>query len=175
MKNVIAYDMDGTLFSLKKAVQVFNRETNQNKKIKDIYDYSFATVFNIEKSVESLIWSSFSSEIIAESTVNQKLVDHLQIEAETNDILIVTARSKVYRKLNQIVLDKNHIPYTDIIDDVFDKYESLKNIKAKKFYDDRGELIESLVKTDLTNHCDLVLIDAPYNQSINYNNRFYLY
>lgn len=29
MKNVIAYDMDGTLFSLKKAVQVFNRETNQ--------------------------------------------------------------------------------------------------------------------------------------------------
>lgn len=175
MKKVIAYDLDGTLFSLKKTVQVFNRETNTNKKICDIKEYSFAKVYGISSNEEVNIWKNFSSEIIAGSTVNERLVLNLIEEAKENDIIIVTARDKVYRNLNRDILKHYNIPFTDIVDNVFDKYESLKKINAHKFYDDRGELIEELSKTDLVDNCELILVDAPYNQKIPFQNRYYLY
>lgn len=174
--NAIAYDLDGTLFSIKKAVAVFNRQTGQSKKIHDMTSYSFAEVFNITREEELNIWNTYSEEIILDSTVNQLLLqDLIKKKAEGNTIVVVTARDKRFRNANITALTENDIPVDLLIDGQKAKYTALKKLQVKTFYDDQGALIEKLSKTDLPKFCELVLIDAPYNQNFEHKNRFMLY
>lgn len=174
--NAIAYDLDGTLFSIKKAVEVFNRQTGESKKIRDMTSYSFAEVFNITRDEEINIWNTYSEEIILESTVNKTLVEDLKQKKDAgNKIIVVTARDKRFRNANITALTENDIPVDLLIDGQKAKYTALKKLQAKTFYDDQGALIEKLSKTDLPKFCELVLIDAPYNQNFEHKNRFMLY
>lgn len=172
----VAYDLDGTLFSLKKAIQVFNKEFNKHVKVKDFTNYAFKEVYGIDGETERKVWLKYNAEIIAESKPLEALTNHAKkMHALGNEILIITARPEEFYKLNKDTLDRYNIPYDKIYMNQLEKYPILKEERVDRFFDDRGELIESLMKTDVADFCELTLIDAPYNQNFDCNSRFYLH
>lgn len=171
----VAYDLDGTLFSIKQCIEMFNKLKNKNYKLEDIVKYNFGYLYDMSEEEYLETWIQLSEKIVTESKINKKMLENLHSEKEKGSrIIIVTARDKKLDRLNEEILYKNGILFDAYYSDNLEKYSVLKQEKVNRFFDDRGELIHNLMETDLEESCELTLVDAPYNQEFKSHNRFYL-
>lgn len=172
---VVGFDLDGTLFSVKKAIKVFNRECNQTKKLKDITEYNFANVYNISEEEAKNIWKTFGKEIYSESKLIEKVYNLMNyFVGQGYKIAVITARPTEYSEMHDDIFKR-----FDITPDYFhigqsNKYQSIKTLGVSYFFDDYGEMMDELSKTDIVESCNLMLIDAPYNQKFKHLQRFLL-
>lgn len=171
----VAYDLDGTLFSIKQCIELFNQRTNKKYSLKDIEQYSFGYLYGLSPEEYLETWLSISEEVIVKSEVNEKMLQNLRLEKEQGSrILIVTARDKKLERLSEESLIKHNIHYDGIYSGSEDKYATLKKENVSRFFDDRGELIHRLMQTDLEKSCELTIVDAPYNKNFQSHSRFIL-
>lgn len=175
MKRTVAYDLDGTLFSIKQTIQMFNEKTNKNVRLQDIKKYNFAEYYEMTEEDYLHTWIEISERVVRESKINQKMLNNLKLEKSVgSEIIIVTARETFLHDLNKEILDELKIPYDRLYVGHLDKYDVLKENKTTRFFDDRGELVEHLMTTDLADTCELTIVDAPYNKNFSSHSRFIL-
>lgn len=171
----VAYDLDGTLFSLKQSIEFFNELKNKNYKLEDIDSYNFSHLYGMSAEEYLETWISLSERIVKHSKLNKKILNNLLMEkSQGSKIIIVTARNKELDDLNKKVLNKHGIPFDEYYSNQTDKYHVLRSENASRFFDDNGELVENLMNTDIESTCELTIVDAPYNKNFKSHSRFIL-
>lgn len=175
MTRTVAYDLDGTLFSIQQCLDFFNNLKGKDFDISDIKTYDFSHMYDMDYKEYVQTWIDLGDRIVTESKLNDKMFQNLLLEkSKGSDIIIVTARNGGLDELNKEHLKNLNIPYDRYYSNQNDKYDVLKDEKASRFFDDKGELIENLMNTDLNGICELTIVDAPYNKKFKSHSRFYL-
>lgn len=171
----VGYDLDGTLFSMEKTIEMFNKEYNKTLTLEDIKEYDFSPIYQLNDGDYLATWFKHAEEIILTSDLNKKVFDNLMREHECgSEIIIVTARDSRFDTLNHEILTKLGIPYSKLYTNQSDKLDVLIQNNASRFFDDKGDLIENLMNTPLEKSCELTIINAPYNQEFKSHSRFIL-
>ncbi|KRN28957.1 HAD superfamily phosphatase [Lactobacillus selangorensis] len=169
---VWAFDLDGTVFSMKRVIHHFNDFTGKSLKLADMTDYSFAKVYGLPDEVAQKIIDETQTDVILNSNVLQKAADLAQRAWQHGyEVDIVTARKEQYLPATIQALKQGHIPYRKIYIGTNDKGPILEKIHAVHYFDDQGQLIQRLKNSSLDGKCELTLIDAPYNQGFECDDR----
>lgn len=173
-KLTLAFDIDGTLCTIDKALEVFNRETGKFITPETMYAYEFKKVYELEVEHEISIWKKYTTEVALESGLNTRLVNYLHKRKKQGArIVLVTARQVEFEKQTRDWLLKHEIPFDKLYMGETDKYQTLKDEKADRFFDDKGSLVENLMHTDLAEDCELTIVDSAYNKDFISHSRFY--
>lgn len=164
---MIGFDIDGTLTTLDKTVEVFNRETGKLLTPADITDYFIANNYGITQAEERYLWATHEYEINQGSLPNERIVNLFKQLAEHHPLTIITARPESMREVTYDWLHRYKIPYTKVLFGNYDKAEAFKLCKIKEFYDDRYENVLTLDNLGGSG----ILVNQPYNLHYDYERR----
>lgn len=155
-RKVMGYDLDGVIFSMKKAIECTNQKlgTNLNIETMEAIDYDLIYYATMDEDIQR--------KIIRESTPNRKMVEDLAEEHLNGaEIVLITARHVSYAKETIESLNRFGI-YYDKIYFTEEKLPLIIGLDIDWFYDDKPETI-----TTIKNHkvrTKAVLVSAPYNR-----------
>lgn len=164
---MIGFDIDGTLTSMEKMIEVFNRETGKLLTLEDIKEYRLAINYGISNEEERRIWELFEGEIVSESTLNKQVVNLYHELSKSQPLVIITARKEKYREATINWLTRNNILYNHIEFGHDDKAEAFKRNNIEIFYDDRYENVLAMNAVGGKG----ILVNQPYNKHYDYHNR----
>jgi uncharacterized HAD superfamily protein len=169
------FDLDGTLFSLKFILKRFSEITGQNIQFEDMKKYSLAENFSISPEEEYSIFSKIGDDVNLNSKPIQKTVDLIhRLSANNFPIIIITARRESARFETTRALQMAGVHYDKIFMNAEEKADIILENNIGRYFDDQGQLIEKMMSHQVANHCELTLVDAPYNQGYRCDSRLYV-
>ena len=155
-RKVMGYDLDGVIFSMKKAIEYTNQKlgTNLNIETMEAIDYDLIYYATMDEDIQR--------KIIRESTPNRKMVDDLAEEHLNGaEIVLITARHVSYAKETIESLNRFGI-YYDKIYFTEEKLPLIIGLDIDWFYDDKPETIAAIKNHKVRTKA--VLVSAPYNR-----------
>jgi uncharacterized HAD superfamily protein len=174
-KPIFGFDLDGTVFSLNLILKKFSQITGKNVLLKDMTKYSLAENFDLTDEQEYAIFSKIKDEVNLKSKPIKKMVKLIQRLSDDNcSIIIITARRESAWKETTQALRLAGIHYDKIYMGASDKTAIIKQHHINRYFDDQGALIEKMKAQDISEFCELTLIDAPYNQGCLCDSRLYV-
>lgn len=153
---VMGYDLDGVIFSMKKAIECTNQKlgTNLNIETMEAIDYELIYYATMDEDIQR--------KIIRESTPNRKMVEDLAEEHLNGaEIVLITARHVSYAKETIESLNRFGI-YYDKIYFTEEKLPLIIGLDIDWFYDDKPETIAAIKNHKVRTKA--VLVSAPYNR-----------
>lgn len=156
-RKVMGYDLDGVIFSMKKAIECTNQKlgTNLNIETMEAIDYELIYYATMDEDIQR--------KIIRESTPNRKMVEDLAEEHLNGaEIVLITARHVSYAKETIESLNRFGI-YYDKIYFTEEKLPLIIGLDIDWFYDDKPETIAA-IKNHNKVRTKAVLVSAPYNR-----------
>lgn len=155
-RKVMGYDLDGVIFSMKKAIECTNQKlgTNLNIETMEAIDYELIYYATMDEDIQR--------KIIRESTPNRKMVEDLAEEHLNGaEIVLITARHVSYAKetiesLNRLGIYYDKIYFTE------EKLPLIIGLDIDWFYDDKPETIAAIKNHKVRTKA--VLVSAPYNR-----------
>lgn len=154
-RKVMGYDLDGVIFSMKKAIEYTNQKlgTNLNIETMEAIDYDLIYYATMDEDIQR--------KIIRESTPNRKMVEDLAEEHLNGaEIVLFTARHVSYAKETIESLNRFGI-YYDKIYFTEEKLPLIIGLDIDWFYDDKPETIAAIKNHKVRTKA--VLVSAPYN------------
>lgn len=155
-RKVMGYDLDGVIFSMKKAIECTNQKlgTNLNIETMEAMDYDLIYYATMDEDIQR--------KIIRESTPNRKMVEDLAEEHLNGaEIVLITARHVSYAKETIESLNRFGI-YYDKIYFTEEKLPLIIGLDIDWFYDDKPETIAAIKNHKVRTKA--VLVSAPYNR-----------
>ncbi|KXT62614.1 hypothetical protein ACI1UN_03195 [Lactococcus petauri] len=155
-RKVMGYDLDGVIFSMKKAIECTNQKlgTNLNIETMEAIDYDLIYYATMDEDIQR--------KIIRESTPNRKMVEDLAEEHLNGaEIVLITARHVSYAKETIESLNRFGI-YYDKIYFTEEKLPLIIGLDIDWFYDDKPETIAAIKNHKVRTKA--VLVSAPYNR-----------
>lgn len=155
-RKVMGYDLDGVIFSMKKAIEYTNQKlgTNLNIETMEAIDYDLIYYATMDEDIQR--------KIIRESTPNRKMVEDLAEEHLNGaEIVLITARHVSYAKETIESLNRFGI-YYDKIYFTEEKLPLIIGLDIDWFYDDKPETIAAIKSHKVRTKA--VLVSAPYNR-----------
>lgn len=155
-RKVMGYDLDGVIFSMKKAIECTNQKlgTNLNIVTMEAIDYDLIYYATMDEDIQR--------KIIRESTPNRKMVEDLAEEHLNGaEIVLITARHVSYAKETIESLNRFGI-YYDKIYFTEEKLPLIIGLDIDWFYDDKPETIAAIKNHKVRTKA--VLVSAPYNR-----------
>lgn len=155
-RKVMGYDLDGVIFSMKKAIECTNQKlgTNLNIETMEAIDYELIYYATMDEDIQR--------KIIRESTPNRKMVEDLAEEHLNGaEIVLITARHVSYAKETIESLNRFGI-YYDKIYFTEEKLPLIIGLDIDWFYDDKPETIAAIKNHKVRTKA--VLVSAPYNR-----------
>lgn len=155
-RKVMGYDLDGVIFSMKKAIECTNQKlgTNLNIETMEAIDYDLIYYATMDEDIQR--------KIIRESTPNRKMVEDLAEEHLNGaEIVLITARHVSYAKETIESLNRFGI-YYDKIYFTEEKLPLIIGLDIDWFYDDKQETIAAIKNHKVRTKA--VLVSAPYNR-----------
>ncbi len=155
-RKVMGYDLDGVIFSMKKAIECTNQKlgTNLNIETMEAIDYELIYYATMDEDIQR--------KIIKESTPNRKMVEDLAEEHLNGaEIVLITARHVSYAKETIESLNRFGI-YYDKIYFTEEKLPLIIGLDIDWFYDDKPETIAAIKNHKVRTKA--VLVSAPYNR-----------
>lgn len=155
-RKVMGYDLDGVIFSMKKAIECTNQKlgTNLNIETMEAIDYELIYYATMDEDIQR--------KIIRESTPNRKMVEDLAEEHLNGaEIVLITARYVSYAKETIESLNRFGI-YYDKIYFTEEKLPLIIGLDIDWFYDDKPETIAAIKNHKVRTKA--VLVSAPYNR-----------
>lgn len=155
-RKVMGYDLDGVIFSMKKAIEYTNQKlgTNLNIETMEAIDYDLIYYATMDKDIQR--------KIIRESTPNRNMVEDLAEEHLNGaEIVLITARHVSYAKETIESLNRFGI-YYDKIYFTEEKLPLIIGLDIDWFYDDKPETIAAIKNHKVRTKA--VLVSAPYNR-----------
>ena len=155
-RKVMGYDLDGVIFSMKKAIECTNQKlgTNFNIETMEAIDYDLIYYATMDEDIQR--------KIIRESTPNRKMVEDLAEEHLNGaEIVLITARHVSYAKETIESLNRFGI-YYDKIYFTEEKLPLIIGLDIDWFYDDKPETIAAIKNHKVRTKA--VLVSAPYNR-----------
>lgn len=155
-RKVMGYDLDGVIFSMKKAIEYTNQKlgTNLNIETMEAIDYDLIYYATMDENIQR--------KIIRESTPNRKMVEDLAEEHLNGaEIVLITARHVSYAKETIESLNRFGI-YYDKIYFTEEKLPLIIGLDIDWFYDDKPETIAAIKNHKVRTKA--VLVSAPYNR-----------
>jgi hypothetical protein len=155
-RKVMGYDLDGVIFSMKKAIECTNQKlgTNLNIETMKAIDYELIYYATMDEDIQR--------KIIRESTPNRKMVEDLAEEHLNGaEIVLITARHVSYAKETIESLNRFGI-YYDKIYFTEEKLPLIIGLDIDWFYDDKPETIAAIKNHKVRTKA--VLVSAPYNR-----------
>lgn len=155
-RKVMGYDLDGVIFSMKKAIECTNQKlgTNLNIETMEAIDYELIYYATMDEDIQR--------KIIRESTPNRKMVEDLAEEHLNGaEIVLITARHVSYAKETIESLNRFGI-YYDKIYFTEEKLPLIIGLDIDWFYDDKPETIAPIKNHKVRTKA--VLVSAPYNR-----------
>ena len=155
-RKVMGYDLDGVIFSMKKAIECTNQKlgTNLNIETMEAIDYELIYYATMDEDIQR--------KIIRESTPNRKMVEDLAEEHLNGaEIVLMTARHVSYAKETIESLNRFGI-YYDKIYFTEEKLPLIIGLDIDWFYDDKPETIAAIKNHKVRTKA--VLVSAPYNR-----------
>lgn len=155
-RKVMGYDLDGVIFSMKKAIECTNQKlgTNLNIETMEAIDYDLIYYATMDEDIQR--------KIIRESTPNRKMVEDLAEEHLNGaEIVLITARHVSYAKETIESLNRFGI-YYDKIYFTEEKLPLIIGLDVDWFYDDKPETIAAIKNHKVRTKA--VLVSAPYNR-----------
>ena len=155
-RKVMGYDLDGVIFSMKKAIECTNQKlgTNLNIETMEAIDYELIYYATMDEDIQR--------KIIRESTPNRKMVEDLAEEHLNGaEIVLITARYVSYDKETIEQLNRFGI-YYDKIYFTEEKLPLIIGLDIDWFYDDKPETIAAIKNHKVRTKA--VLVSAPYNR-----------
>lgn len=155
-RKVMGYDLDGVIFSMKKAIEYTNQKlgTNLNIETMEAIDYDLIYYATMDEDIQR--------KIIRESTPNRNMVEDLAEEHLNGaEIVLITARHVSYAKetiesLNRFGIYYDKIYFTEV------KLPLIIGLDIDWFYDDKPETIAAIKNHKVRTKA--VLVSAPYNR-----------
>ena len=155
-RKVMGYDLDGVIFSMKKAIEYTNQKlgTNLNIETMEAIDYDLIYYATMDEDIQR--------KIIRESTPNRNMVEDLAEEHLNGaEIVLITARHVSYAKetiesLNRFGFYYDKIYFTE------EKLPLIIGLDIDWFYDDKPETIAAIKNHKVRTKA--VLVSAPYNR-----------
>jgi uncharacterized HAD superfamily protein len=155
-KRVLGFDLDGTIFSIKKAIEVTNRKLGIDIDIHFMTQTDFDLIYYATMDEES------QNEIIKGSRPNVKMTEYLSNEhLAGSEIILITARNVKYAQATIKELTDSGI-YFDKIYFTSRKLDLVFSEEIDMFFDDKAETIAEIVNADIRTYG--VLVSAPYNR-----------
>ncbi|MDR2832987.1 MAG: hypothetical protein LBV67_04645 [Streptococcaceae bacterium] len=155
-KKVMGYDLDGVVFSMKKAIEY------TNKKLGTTLDIRTMTAIDYDLVYYATMDDEIQRKIIQESTPNRKMVEDLAEEhLNGSEIVLITARHVEYAKDTIDALNRFGI-YYDRIYFTENKLPLIIGLEIDWFYDDKPETIAKIKNHPVRTKA--VLVSAPYNR-----------
>lgn len=155
-RKVMGYDLDGVIFSMKKAIECTNQKlgTNLNIETMEAIDYELIYYATMDEDIQR--------KIIRESTPNRKMVEDLAEEHLNGaEIVLITARHVSYA--NETIESLNRFGiYYDKIYFTEEKLPLIIGLDIDWFYDDKPETIAAIKNHKVRTKA--VLVSAPYNR-----------
>ena len=155
-RKVMGYDLDGVIFSMKKAIECTNQKlgTNLNIETMEAIDYDLIYYATMDEDIQR--------KIIRESTPNRKMVeDFAEEHLNGAEIVLITARHVSYAKETIESLNRFGI-YYDKIYFTEEKLPLIIGLDIDWFYDDKPETIAAIKNHKVRTKA--VLVSAPYNR-----------
>ena len=155
-RKVMGYDLDGVIFSMKKAIECTNQKlgTNLNIETMEAIDYDLIYYATMDEDIQR--------KIIRESTPNRNMVEDLAEEHLNGaEIVLITARHVSYAKETIESLNRFGI-YYDKIYFTEEKLPLIIGLDIDWFYDDKPETIAAIKNHKVRTKA--VLVSAPYNR-----------
>ncbi|WP_270322360.1 hypothetical protein [Lactococcus petauri] len=155
-RKMMGYDLDGVIFSMKKAIEYTNQKlgTNLNIETMEAIDYDLIYYATMDEDIQR--------KIIRESTPNRKMVEDLAEEHLNGaEIVLITARHVSYAKETIESLNRFGI-YYDKIYFTEEKLPLIIGLDIDWFYDDKPETIAAIKNHKVRTKA--VLVSAPYNR-----------
>lgn len=155
-RKVMGYDLDGVIFSMKKAIEYTNQKlgTNLNIETMEAIDYDLIYYATMDEDIQR--------KIIRESTPNRNMVEDLAEEHLNGaEIVLITARHVSYAKETIESLNRFGI-YYDKIYFTEEKLPLIIGLDIDWFYDDKPETIAAIKNHKVRTKA--VLVSAPYNR-----------
>ncbi len=155
-RKVMGYDLDGVIFSMKKAIECTNLKlgTDLNIETMEAIDYELIYYATMDEAIQR--------KIIRESTPNRKMVEDLAEEHLNGaEIVLITARHVSYAKETIESLNRFGI-YYDKIYFTEEKLPLIIGLDIDWFYDDKPETIAAIKNHKVRTKA--VLVSAPYNR-----------
>lgn len=155
-RKVMGYDLDGVIFSMKKAIEYTNQKlgTSLNIETMEAIDYDLIYYATMDEDIQR--------KIIRESTPNRKMVEDLAEEHLNGaEIVLITARHVSYAKETIESLNRFGI-YYDKIYFTEEKLPLIIGLDIDWFYDDKPETIAAIKNHKVRTKA--VLVSAPYNR-----------
>lgn len=165
---MIGFDIDGTLTTLEKTVEIFNRETGKILTMEDIKHYAIGLNYGISVEDELRIWKNHEKEMNKFSLPNERVVNHYKDLSKLQPLVIITAREESMREITLDWLKKHELVYSDIFFGDHDKTMALKKFGVHVFYDANYSNVLAMNKLGGTG----ILINQPYNKELNYERMF---
>lgn len=155
-RKVMGYDLDGVIFSMKKAIEYTNQKlgTNLNIETMEAIDYDLIYYATMDEDIQR--------KIIRESTPNRNMVEDLAEEHLNGaEIVLITARHVSYAKETIESLNRFGI-YYDKIYFTEEKLPLIIGLDIDWFYDDKPGTIAAIKNHKVRTKA--VLVSAPYNR-----------
>ncbi|MDR2465110.1 MAG: hypothetical protein LBD38_02390 [Streptococcaceae bacterium] len=155
-KKVMGYDLDGVIFSIKKAIELTNEKIGTSIKLDTMtaIDYEIVYYATMDDAIQK--------RIIKESMPNMRMVEDLAEEhLNGSEIVLITARHVDYANETIAALNKFGV-YFDKLYFTEDKLPLIRRLGIDWFYDDKSETIQKIKET--SKHTKAVLVSAPYNR-----------
>ncbi|MDT2619994.1 hypothetical protein P7D33_04005 [Lactococcus petauri] len=155
-RKVMGYDLDGVIFSMKKAIEYTNQKlgTNLNIETMEAIDYDLIYYATMDEDIQR--------KIIRESTPNRNMLEDLAEEHLNGaEIVLITARHVSYAKETIESLNRFGI-YYDKIYFTEEKLPLIIGLDIDWFYDDKPETIAAIKNHKVRTKA--VLVSAPYNR-----------
>lgn len=159
-------DIDGTIKdTTRAAIEVFNRELNQDVKVEHSTDFYLDKVYGLTKEEGKEMWRKLEEEIYelglplehASSVLNE-------LVQQSHEVFFITARPDIgnVREITINWLREHGFPYTgdNLIMDSRNKAKVAKELEINLFFEDAPDHLENLIE----NGIHTIIVDAPYNR-----------
>lgn len=155
-RKVMGYDLDGVIFSMKKAIEYTNQKLGTNLNIETMEAIDYDLIYY------ATMYEDIQRKIIRESTPNRNMVEDLAEEHLNGaEIVLITARHVSYAKETIESLNRFGI-YYDKIYFTEEKLPLIIGLDIDWFYDDKPETIAAIKNHKVRTKA--VLVSAPYNR-----------
>ena len=155
-RKVMGYDLDGVVFSMKKAIELTNQKLGSNLELPTMtaQDYDLVYYATMDDEVQR--------KIIRESLPNRKMIEDLADEhLNGSEIVLITARHVEYAKDTIDALNRYGV-YYDKIYFTENKLPLIIGLGIDWFYDDKPETVAAIKNHKVRTKA--VLVSAPYNR-----------
>jgi|GEM_PF-1426472 len=155
-RKVMGYDLDGVVFSMKKAIELTNQKLGTNLELPSMSALDYDLVYYATMDDE------LQRKIIRESLPNRKMIEDLADEhLNGSEIVLITARHVEYAKDTIDALNRYGV-YYDKIYFTENKLPLIIGLGIDWFYDDKPETVAAIKNHKVRTKA--VLVSAPYNR-----------